>query len=67
MIRSTLTRISLWQYFSTSRVLSVLVGSNSVLLRSGADAYIVIGIAAFAAGVALTLLCLRLARRGRPK
>ena len=34
-------------------------GYSSVLLRNGAGAYIVVGIAAFVVGVALTLICIR--------
>ena len=32
---------------------------GSVLLRGGASAYIVVGIAAFTAGVAMTVICIR--------
>lgn len=38
-------------------------GYSSVLLHSGASAYIVIGIAAFVAGCAITALCLYLKKR----
>ena len=34
-------------------------GYSSVLLRNGAGAYIVVGIAAFVVGVVLTLICIR--------
>lgn len=36
---------------------------GAVLLQDGAGAYVVIGIAAFAAGVAVTVLCVRLKSR----
>lgn len=32
---------------------------GSVLLRGGASAYIVVGIAAFAVGVTVTMICIR--------
>ena len=41
-------------------IASVAKGYGAVLLRDGAGTYVVIGIAAFAAGVALTMLCIRL-------
>ena len=34
-------------------------GYGTVLLRDGAGAYVVVGIAAFALGVSITLLCIR--------
>ena len=34
-------------------------GYSSVLLRNGAGAYIVVGVAAFVVGVVLTLICIR--------
>ena len=40
-------------------VSAVADGYSSVLLREGAGAYIVVGIAAFAAGAALAALCIR--------
>lgn len=40
-------------------VSAVADGYGSVLLREGAGAYIVVGIAAFAAGAALAALCIR--------
>ena len=36
---------------------------GTVLLRDGASAYVFIGIAAFAAGVALTVICIRLKKK----
>lgn len=39
---------------------SVLAGYGSVLLHSGTDAYIVVGVGSFVVGVLFTLLCLRL-------
>ncbi|MCI7740335.1 MAG: hypothetical protein SO267_07515 [Lachnospiraceae bacterium] len=38
-------------------------GYSTVLLRDGAGAYVVIGIVAFAAGVALTVICIRLKKK----
>ena len=35
------------------------VRDGSVLLRGGASAYIVVGIAAFAVGVTVTMICIR--------
>lgn len=46
---------------------SVLDGYSSVLLHSGASSYVVIGIAAFVAGAAVTMLCLYLKKRNRRK
>lgn len=39
---------------------SMTGGYSSVLLRDGAGAYVVVGIAAFIAGVGLTWFCFRL-------
>ena len=41
----------------------VLSGYSSVLLHSGTDAYIVVGILSFVIGVLFTLLCIRYKRR----
>ena len=41
-------------------VAAVADGYGSVLLKGGASAYIVVGLAAFAAGVAATVLCIRM-------
>ena len=41
-------------------VAAVADGYGSVLLKGGAGAYIVVGLAAFAAGVAATVLCVRM-------
>lgn len=38
---------------------AVAEGYSSVLLREGAGEYIVVGIAAFAVGVAVTVICIR--------
>ena len=37
----------------------VAEGYGAVLLRNGADLYVTVGIAAFAAGVAMTIICIR--------
>ena len=41
-------------------VVSVAKGCGAVLLQSGAGAYVVIGIAAFAIGVTVTVICTRM-------
>ena len=41
-------------------IVSVAEGYGGVLLRDGAGAYVVIGIAAFVIGAAVTVLCIRL-------
>lgn len=38
-------------------------GYGSVLLRNGADVYVIIGIIAFVAGVIFTVICIRLRDR----
>ena len=38
---------------------------GSVLLRGGASAYIVVGIAAFAVGVTVTMICIRLKNKSK--
>ena len=50
----------LFRRVQTPGVVSVVNGYGAVLLRSGAGAYVVVGVAAFAIGVALTVLCIRL-------
>lgn len=47
----------------TPSIPAVANGYGGVLLRDGAGAYVVIGIATFAAGVALTALCIQLKNR----
>ena len=42
-------------------------GYSSVLLRNGAGAYIVVGIAAFVVGVVLTLICIRWKKKDQMK
>ena len=44
-------------------VAAVADGYGGVLLRDGAGAYVVIGIAAFVIGVTVTVLCIRLKNR----
>ena len=41
-------------------IVDVAEGYGTVLLRSGAGAYVVIGLFAFVIGVALTILCIQL-------
>ena len=50
----------LFRRVQTPGIVSVVNGYGAVLLRSGAGAYVVVGVAAFVIGVALTILCIRL-------
>ena len=50
----------LFRSVQTPGIVSVAEGYGGVLLRSGAGAYVVTGIAAFVIGVAVTVLCIRL-------
>ena len=50
----------LFRSVQTPGIVSVAEGYGAVLLRSGAGAYVIVGIAAFAVGVALTVFCIRL-------
>ena len=50
----------LFRSVQTPGIVSVAEGYGGVLLRSGAGAYVVIGIAAFAIGVSVTVLCIQL-------
>lgn len=47
----------------TSSIATVASGYGSVLLRNGADIYVLIGIAAFVAGVAVTVICIRIRKK----
>ena len=53
----------LFRSVQTPGVAAVADGYGGVLLRDGAGAYVVIGIAAFAVGVSVTALCIRLKNR----
>lgn len=53
----------LLNHAQSSGVATVAGAYGAVLLQGGAGAYVVIGIAAFAAGVAVTVLCVRLKSR----
>ena len=53
----------LLNHAQSSGVATVAGAYGAVLLQDGAGAYVVIGIAAFAAGVAVTVLCVRLKSR----
>lgn len=53
----------LFRSVQTPGAAAVADGYGAVLLRDGAGAYVVVGIAAFAAGVALTVICIRLKKR----
>lgn len=46
-------------------VADVTGGYGSVLLRQGASSYVMVGIIAFVAGIALTLVCYRVRERER--
>ena len=46
-------------------VAAVADGYGAVLLRDGAGAYVVIGIAAFVVGASVTVLCIRLKNRSK--
>ena len=50
----------LFRGIQTPGVAAVADGYGGVLLRDGAGAYVVIGIAAFVIGVSVTVLCIRL-------
>ena len=50
----------LFRSVQTPGVVEVANGYGAVLLRSGAGAYVIVGIAAFVIGVAVTVLCIRL-------
>lgn len=50
----------LFRSVQTPGVVSVVNSYGTVLLRDGAGAYVVIGIASFVVGVAVTVLCIRL-------
>ena len=53
----------LFRSVQTPGVAAVADGYGGVLLRDGAGAYVVIGIAAFVIGVFVTVLCIRLKSR----
>ena len=46
-------------------IVSIAEGYGAVLLRDGAGAYVVIGIAAFVVGASVTVLCIRLKNRSK--
>ena len=53
----------LFRSVQTPGIVSVAEGYGAVLLRSGAGAYVIVGIAAFVIGMALTVFCIRLKNR----
>ena len=55
----------LFRSVQTPGIVSIAEGYGAVLLRDGAGAYVVIGIAAFVVGASVTVLCIR--RKNRPK
>ena len=50
----------LFRSVQTPGIAAVAYGYGGVLLRDGAGAYVVLGIAAFVIGVSVTVLCIRL-------
>ena len=50
----------LFRSVQTPGIVLIVNGYGAVLLRGGAGAYVVTGIAAFAIGVTVTVLCIRL-------
>lgn len=59
----------LLQHVQMGGISAVADGYSSVLLREGAGAYILVGITAFAVGVAVTVTCIRCRKKpsGRTK
>ena len=55
----------LFRSVQTPGIVSIAEGYGAVLLRDGAGAYVVIGIAAFVVGASVTVLCLRLTNRSK--
>ena len=55
----------LLQVTHSAGIPTVSAGYGSVLLRNGADIYVVIGIAAFVAGVVFTVMCIRLREKDK--
>ena len=51
----------------TPGIVSIAEGYGAVLLRDGAGAYVVIGIAAFVVGVSVTVLCIRMKNRSKKR
>lgn len=51
----------------SSGIPTVSAGYGSVLLRNGADIYVLIGITAFIVGVLFTVICIRLRDKGQIK
>ena len=55
----------LFRSVQTPGIVSIAEGYGAVLLRDGAGAYVVIGIAAFVVGASVTGLCIRLKNRSK--
>ena len=55
----------LFRSVQTPGIVSMAEGYGAVLLRDGAGAYVVIGIAAFVVGASVTVLCIRLKNRSK--
>ena len=57
----------LFRSVQTPGIVSIAEGYGAVLLRGGAGAYVVIGIAAFVVGASVTVLCIRLKNRSKKR
>ena len=57
----------LFRSVQTPGIAAVAEGYGAVLLRDGAGTYVVIGIAAFVVGVAVTVLCIRLKNKAKKR
>ena len=57
----------LFRSVQTPGIVSIAEGYGAVLLRDGAGAYVVIGIAAFVVGASVTVLCIRLKNRSKKR
>ena len=55
----------LFRSVQTPGIVSIAEGYGAVLMRDGAGAYVVIGIAAFVVGASVTVLCIRLKNRSK--
>ena len=55
----------LFRSVQTPGIVSIAEGYGAVLVRDGAGAYVVIGIAAFVVGASVTVLCIRLKNRSK--
>lgn len=56
---------ALLHYGQTPGISAVTSGYGAVLLRDGAGLYVLVGIAAFTAGIALSVICIRCRRKAK--